>query len=305
LIGIELWVGLAIGAALAQTTRNLVAQTISSKISPALNSWSRFAFCLPFAAIACGWTVSQNGLPALSPSFFIFCLVTAITQLLGNVALVSAFRIGSFGESIVFHKLEVVLTAIVGAIWFAEFPTTIGSAGIGICALGVIVTNLARKSDDTRWTRAFRLSPAGGLALLCAVLLVFASFALKSANSEVLKLNLGISVFESAVQTLFHTTWIEVLLLSLWIAVKEPQSFRQVPHYSSRMLLIGTAGFTASLGWFWAFSLSLVAYVKAVGQIEAIIAVALGIRLMGERELVRQIPGILMLLAGITLVLFG
>ena len=49
---IEFWVFLAVGAALFQTARNALAQTISSRISPALNSWSRFAFCLPFAAIA-------------------------------------------------------------------------------------------------------------------------------------------------------------------------------------------------------------------------------------------------------------
>ena len=95
----ELWVVLAIGAALSQTTRNALAQSISSKISPALNSWARFTFCLPFAAIAALASISAEGLPGLPPSFFFFCLMTALTQLLGNVALVSAFRAGGFGES--------------------------------------------------------------------------------------------------------------------------------------------------------------------------------------------------------------
>lgn len=300
-----LWVLLAIGAALAQTTRNVVAQTISSDISPALNSWSRFAFCLPFAAATCAAVSFHQGLPTLPPSFFLFCTITALTQLLGNVALIIAFRAGSFGESIVFHKLEVILTAIAGALWFGEFPSHVGTTGIVICGVGVIATNLARKSADSRWTRAFRLGPAGGFALLCAVLLVVASFALKAANAVVLEANLHASVFESAVQTLFHTTWIEVVLLSLWIGLKEPDSFSEIPRHWKRMLLIGSTGFTASLGWFWAFSLSLVAYVKAVGQIEAVIAVALGIRLMGERELIRQIPGILLIVLGITFVLLG
>ena len=302
---IELWVVLAIAAALAQTTRNAVAQTISSSISAALNSWSRFTFCLPFATATCAVVIAREGLPALSPDFFFFCVCTAVTQLLGNVALVSAFRVGSFGESIVFHKLEVVLTAIVGAIWFAELPSTVGAAGILVCAIGVVVINLARVGQSRHWSRVFRFGRAGGYALLCAVLLVLASFALKAANSLVVANNPGTSVFESAVQTLFHTTWIEVVLLTAWIAWREPASFRAVPMHWRRMLLIGSAGFTASLGWFWAFSLSLVAYVKAVGQIEALIAVGLGIRLMGERDLIRQLPGILLVMLGISLVLLG
>jgi drug/metabolite transporter (DMT)-like permease len=136
-------------------------------------------------------------------------------------------------------------------------------------------------------------------------LLVLASFALKTANTIVTTQNADTSVFESAVQTLFHTTWIEVVLLSGWIGWREPASFRAVPLHWRRMLVIGSAGFTASLGWFWAFSLTLVAYVKAVGQIEALIAVALGIRLMGERELIRQLPGILIVMLGISCVLLG
>jgi drug/metabolite transporter (DMT)-like permease len=305
MMGIELWVVLAIAAALAQTTRNAVAQTISATISPALNSWSRFTFCLPFAAVTCAVVIAREGLPSLSSPFFFFCLCTAITQLLGNVALVTAFRVGSFGESIVFHKLEVILTALAGAIWFAEFPSAIGTSGIVICALGVVVINLSRTTESTHWTRVFRFGRAGGFALLCAVLLVMASFALKAANTIVITENPGVTVFESAVQTLFHTTWIEVALLSFWIGWREPQSFRAVPVHWRRMLIIGSTGFTASLGWFWAFSLTLVAYVKAVGQIEALIAVALGIRMMGERELIRQLPGILLVVLGISFVLLG
>lgn len=304
-MSLELWGVLAIGAALAQTLRNLVAQRISSQISATLNSWSRFAFCLPFATLTCAGLTFSSGWPSLSTPFFAYCAITALTQLLGNVALVSAFRAGSFGEAIVFHKLEVILTAIAGAIWFSELPSFLGTAGIVICALGVVAINLARDSGSTHWTRAFRFGLAGRYALTCAVLLVFASFALKAANAQIVALNPGTGFFAAAAHTLFHTTWIEVALLTGWIAWREPASFAQVRTHWPRMLLIGSAGFAASLGWFWAFSLTLVAYVKAVGQIEALIAVALGIHLMNERTLIRQLPGILLVVLGIGFVLLG
>ena len=306
-MGIELWVVLAIGAALAQTTRNVIAQSVSAKISPALNSWSRFTFCLPFAALTCAAVVASSGMPILPPTFFFYCLCTAVAQLLGNVALVTAFRVGGFGESIILHKLEVILTAIVGALFFAELPSRQGAAGIVICGVGVIAINLTRVGNKLHFSRVFSFGRAGSLALLCAGLLVAASFALKIANGIVSDANPGISSgsFAAPIQTLFHTTWIEVALLSVWIISREPRSFADVPIHWRRMLLIGSAGFVASLGWFWAYSLTFVAYVKAVGQVEALIAIALAIRLLGERELIRQLPGALLVLLGITLVLLG
>jgi drug/metabolite transporter (DMT)-like permease len=303
----ELWVGLAVAAALAQTTRNAVARSLASRISPALNSWARFTFCLPFAACASAFAVCVDGLPSLPADFFALCLLTALSQLLGNVALIGAFRAGGFGEAIVFHKLEVILTAIVGALFFAEWPSPPGAVGIVVCALGVLAINLAGTSVGGGWQRAFRLGRGASLALLCAALLVVASFALKQASAVVFAANPGLAAagFAGPVQTLFHTTWMEVAILSAWIGWREPASFGSVGPHLGRMAVIGSMGFAASLGWFWAFSLTLVAYVKAVGQIEVLFAVALAIRLLGERTLIRQIPGIVLVVLGIALVLLG
>jgi drug/metabolite transporter (DMT)-like permease len=302
---LPLWAGLALLGGLAQTTRNATAQTISRSISPTLNSWSRFAFCLPWAAIAVVATATQRGWPALDPGFLAWCFATALTQLLANVALVTAFRRGSFGESIVFHKLEVLLTAIVGALFFAEVPSTTGALGIAVCAIGVVAINLAREGAESGVRQALRFGPAGAWALLCAILLVGASFSLKLANQALRAANPEADFFEGAIHTLFHTTWIEVVVLSAWIARREPGGFVAVRRLWPRMLLIGSAGFTASLCWFWSFSITIVAYAKAVGQIEALLAVGVGILLMGERELLRQLPGIALTMLGILLVLLG
>ena len=72
-----------------------------------------------------------------------------------------------------------------------------------------------------------------------------------------------------------------------------------------RMLLIGLTGFLGSLGWFWAYSLTLVAYVKALGQIEAIAAVLFSLLIWKEREVLKQLPGIALVVLGIVLVLLG
>ena len=46
-------------------------------------------------------------------------------------------------------------------------------------------------------------------------------------------------------------------------------------------------------------------YLKAVGQVESVLAVVLGLVVWREREVWRQLPGVALVLAGIGLVLLG
>ena len=70
-----------------------------------------------------------------------------------------------------------------------------------------------------------------------------------------------------------------------------------------KVLITGITGFVGSLGWFWAYSLTLVAYVRAVGQIEAILSVGIALFIWKEKEVLRQIPGVSLIVLGIVLIL--
>jgi membrane dipeptidase len=71
------------------------------------------------------------------------------------------------------------------------------------------------------------------------------------------------------------------------------------------MLAIGASGFAASLCWFWAFGLALVAYVRAVGQLEAPISIAIAALVFHEGGLRRQLPALAAIVLGVVLVLVG
>jgi drug/metabolite transporter (DMT)-like permease len=303
----DLWVWLALGAGTFQTARNGLARSLSGSISPALNSWSRFAFNLPFSTLLVAALVARQGLPSYSASFFFYCLLTGLTQLLGNVALVSAFRHSLFVESIVLHKLEIVFAALLGAAVFGETPAAAGWIGIFVCAIGVLAINLARDGGAIGWRRAFHFDLGALLAITAGLLLVFASFALKAATGELAANDprVAASSFEAASHTLFHTTWIEVAILSAFLLVRTPRELLKVSRYGGRMLAIGLAGFSGSLCWFWAYSLTLVAYVKAVGQIETVLSVLLGLLVWREARARRQLPGIALVVAGILIVLLA
>jgi drug/metabolite transporter (DMT)-like permease len=298
-----MWVWLTLAAGVLQSTRNALAHSLAEAVPPALNSWARFAFNLPFSLALVALMVSRNGVPVATSRYFLLCLAAGIAQLLGSVALVAAFQYGSFARAIVLHKLEILLTAVIGAAIFSEVPTTLGWIGILVSAAGVALLHVRRSSDRP----LDRFDRGSALALLAGLFLVFASFWLKEAIGELAALNprVGPARFEVSVHTLFHVTWMEVALLTLWLVLREPRRLPLIGRHWRRMWLIGAAGFAGSLCWFWAYSLTLVAYVKAVGQIESIAAVVYSIAIFGERDVLREIPGMAVISAGILLVLLG
>ncbi len=246
------WVFLAFGAGLLQSGRNGLARSLSGVVSPALNSWSRFAFNLPFSTALITVLFATRGVLQVSPLFFVLCLGTGVTQLLGNVALIAAFRHTSFAQAIVLHKLEIVFTAIIGALIFSELPTPVGWIGVLLSAAGAVFMQLARAPEKRH---LFRRDSGSLLAIVAGLFLVFASFLLKEAIYVLVELNsrVGESRFEVACHTVFHVTWMEVVLLTLWLRLRRPGELSLVPTHFRRMLLIGLFGFLGSLGWFWAY----------------------------------------------------
>ncbi|MDJ0867176.1 MAG: hypothetical protein QNK03_13785 [Myxococcota bacterium] len=301
------WVVLSVAAASFQLVRNALARQLAGSISPLLTSWSRFAFNLPFSLLLVGALVAWRGVPQLSPLFFVWCLGTGVAQLLGNVALVAAFQRSSFSQSIALHKLDVVLGAVLGVALFGEFPSAWGWAGVLVSTFGVLLMNLAGEGGPAGWRRAFHVDTGALLALACAALLALTSFLLKEAALEFVALNprVGGDRFEAAAHTLLHVTWIEVAVLSVAIRLSEPGAFARVRALWPRMLAVGAAGFSGSLCWFWAYAIALVAYVRAVGQIEAVLGVLISLYWFREAGVRRQIPGIAVVTAGICMVLLG
>lgn len=302
-----MWVEIALVAGCMQTARNAFARSLAGKVSPTLNSWSRFAFNFPLLAPLIFFLAWWDRWPQLSWTFLAYCAATGVTQILGNIALIEAFNRANFAQSIILHKLEVAFTAGIGMLLFSENPSSLGWLGIGVCSFGTLVMNLGRERGPEGWQRAFHFDVGALLALACALFIVFASFMLKAANAEFVSLNpwVGTDRFVAAAHTLFHTVWMEVLILTVVLLGSRPQEFRLVPVHWRRMALIGATGFGGSLCWFWSYSLTLVAYAKAVGQIEAVLAIGLALVVWREREIVRQLPGVALVMVGIVLVLLG
>ena len=301
------WVEISIAAGVFLTLRNALARTLSGRVSPVLISWARFAFNLPFSGPAVLMLMLSSGVPQLSFAFYGYCFLTGVTQILANIALVSAFQHTNFAQAIVLHKLEVLFTALCGMVFFAENPSAFGWIGIIASSLGVMLMNIGKEGGPEGWRRAVHFDLGALLAVGCAVFLMLASFMLKEATAEFAALNphFGTSRFEAAVYAVFHTTWMEVVILTAVLWRWQRDGLHTITTHWRRMSLIGATSFGGSICAFWSYSLTLVVYAKAVAQIEAVVAIGLALLLWREKEVWRQVPGIALVIIGIGIILLG
>lgn len=300
-----MWVVISLAAGLLQTARNGLARSLSGVLPHTMVSWARFAFNLPFATVlVLAWYgLGSEAAPALSARFFALCVIGGAGQILGNVVLLEAFRSGTFAQAIVIHKTEVVLAALVGFLFFSQVPAPLGWFGIVLSVAGVVLIGLASVDRQADLLTANRGTL---LALASAGLLVIAGFGIQQATAELGDRNPGVDgTFGFAATTLFHVTWMEVVALTAWLVARERAALRRVTDHLPRLAAIGFTSFAGSLGWFWAFSLSLVAFVKAVGQIESVCSVILAIVVWREQRVRDQLPGLALTVVGILLIVLS
>ncbi len=304
-----MWVVLAVLAGLLQVLRNASSRSLGRTVPHALNTWVRFAgsglLCgivlLP-ATVAWGW-------PRLPAAFWAWTAACACCQSLANLCLVAALRAVPFSRAVTLHKLEVALTPIVGMALFAELPSALGLAGIGLCALGAIALNAAARLPGEPLSTLWRFDRGSCCALGSAAGVVLASFFLKQATEAWLLANpevpAGRGHFLAALHTLVHAALLQAAVLGAFLLRRGPAAFRPLRGQSRAVLRLMLASAACSLCWFWAYALALVAYVKAVGQVELLAAAALGRLRLGETGLRRRLPALLLVLTGILLVLLG
>ena len=70
-------------------------------------------------------------------------------------------------------------------------------------------------------------------------------------------------------------------------------------------MLIGMAGFFASLSWFYAFSLMQASFVRAVGQIELLFSYFSSRYMFKEKVKITEIVGIIIFVIGVTILLLS
>jgi drug/metabolite transporter (DMT)-like permease len=300
-----LWIVSAIAAAFFQSLRLGALKQLNQTLSVTATSYVRVLFTLPFLTVyllgLC--LVTGEPLPALNVRFLFCACVAALGQFVGTVVLVRLFQLANFAVGTMLQKTDVLMTAIIGSVFFSEVISAGGWLAILVTACGVLLISAARiPAAANPAVRAgliqTLLGPSTRIGLLTGLLFGLSYLFLRDA---ILSLDpAGSAAMRSAFAGFAMTAW-SFVIVGVWFVLFERKALSKIRGFFGLCIFLG---FTSALGtifWFFASALANAAYVAAVAQVQIVFTLAISWFYFGERIRVLEFAGIIIVLAGLLL----
>ena len=299
-----LWLALTLAAAAGQNLRSSVQKHLKGRMGTGAVTWVRFGFGWPFALLYLTLIVSVTGreVPAPPAALFAWASAGALAQIGAQALLIALFSLRNFAAGSAYARVEPVFAALLAPALLAE---TIGPGvafGIGVSVVGVVLVSLGDDASPCGIARA--LGTRAALMGLGSALL----FGLSAVAYRGAALSLGPvaddadAMLRGAMVNSFAIV-LQTVLLGAWLSAREPTEWRRIAQAWRPSLLVGWVGATVSLGWFAAFALQQAAVVKAVAQIELVLAVLTSWLVFRERVRGVEVAGAALIGAGVILLL--
>ncbi len=139
------WMALTILAALMQSVRTAGQKKLAESLDVVIVSWVRFLFGLPFALLFYIWLVPDNfEIGNASGRFWLYVLIISISQLLATLFAVILLGRRNFAIGSTLVKSEVIFTALLGVVLFAEYLTPLAWMAVGLGIVGLFISSLGR-----------------------------------------------------------------------------------------------------------------------------------------------------------------
>ena len=298
------WIAATVFAAFMQNLRFLLQRHLRvTTLSTMGATWARFAFALPFVALALGiwlWVTGQ-ALPTHSTAFWGYAVTGAIAQMLATACVVALFGRRNFAVGVTLCKTEVILTALIGLIVLGEAVSSFAVMVIGIGFVAVILLSDPPKTDVVLPLQARIFNAASGFGLLSGLLFGVSAVCYRGATLSLIG---GDEVLRAAV-ALLTATCVQTVTLGLWLVWRETGQIGRVLVAWRVSALVGFTSMLGSLGWFTAFALQTAAYVKALGQVELVFTFLFSVFWLRERSSGKEIAGLVLLVVSLLLIFLG
>lgn len=300
-----LWLALTLAAAAGQNLRSSVQKHLTGRLGTGAVTWVRFGFGWPFALAYLFGIAALSGLPipAPPPVFFTYATVAALAQVGAQALLIALFSYRNFAAGSAYARVEPVFAAMLAPALLGETIGPGAAFGIGVSVAGVVLVSLSDDVSARGILAALRTRAAAmglGSALLfgaSAVLYRGAALSLDVAPMP------GWDAMLRGAATNSYAILLQTVLVGAWLSLREPGEWRAVAAAWRPALLVGFVGATVSLGWFAAFALQQAAIVKAVAQVELILAIATSALIFRERVRGSEVAGAALIGAGVVALL--
>jgi drug/metabolite transporter (DMT)-like permease len=276
------WILVTMVAVVFQTARTSMQQKLRSKMSITAAGFVRYFYGAPLALAAVAISIAAFGQrwPHTTRTFWLTVTAAGAAQIVGTVALITAFDRRGYAVGTVYSKTEVLQVAAFSVIVLHEPLAWGGWLGAAVCMVGVGWLALARRHDGVERVALATIDAAVGFGLLAG-----AGFALATVWIRASSKSLGDhpAVFR-ALFTLGAMNTIQMVVNGAWMQIRKPDDIRAVLRTWRSSAVVGVLSVCGSAGWALAVTLQNAAKVRALGQVELLLTFAVSHRLLGERH---------------------
>ncbi len=293
-----LWAVFTVIAAAAQTARNAMQRELTATLGTVGATHVRFLFGFPFALFVFlpgVMVVAGYGLPHPPAVFWPWVIAGAITQIAATATMLSVMGERSFVVAYAYIKTEPIQVALFGLIFLGDKITVPTAAAILIATTGVIVISLKPGAGHVSTKRSTFIGILSG-----------ALFALSAIGYRGAILSLQLPHFVMAATfTLAVGLVMQAVLLTAYLALRDPKVLTAIAHAWKPSLFAGFMGAFASEFWFLGFAIASAANVRTLALVEVLFAQGVTRFVFKQPTTRREGVGIVLVVIGVALLVWA
>jgi drug/metabolite transporter (DMT)-like permease len=304
LAGLPLWLVATLCAAVFNSWRTAVQQSVRATLSVNGAGLVRYFYGLPVAiALLAAWCLFRGEpLPGFDLPMLGWAIAAGFAQILGTNLLLLAFSYHNYVAGTAYSKTEAIQGAILSLVLLGERLSWISWMGIAVGVFGVLYL----AGGGKRLRLADVSHPAALCGLGAGLGYTMTSIFVKLATREV---HTGpVHSGDMILAALFVLVVVQagqVLMQGTYVLLRERGEMTRVLQSWRSSSLVGLLASLGSAGWFTGFALAPVALVRTVGQVEVFFT--LGFSRLYLREAVKrhEVIALFCVALGVALALAG
>ena len=295
------WIVTSVMGAFFQNARSSIQKKLNTEMSLMASTYVRFAFSLPILFVVFFIYFGNFNYFIISvqnSNFITYVILASVLQISFTLLFLYLLKFTNFLVGTALSKTEVIQIAFFEFIILKDYLNFYALLGIMISTIGVIIFST---KDLKNIINGF-FSKSTVVGLLCGTLLAL-SVVFYRGSMEFLEFTN--KNFDRALLTLFAATIIQTSLITFYLLLFEITEFKKIKSNIKLSSLAGFFGFSATISWFYSFSLVQAALVRAVGQIELLFSYVSSRFMFKEKIRYIEIFGIIIFIFGLILVIFN
>ncbi len=258
----------------------------------------RFLLPLPFAVVYL--TIFHH---LLDLKFLLLSAVVSVLQISGGILLLKSLSKQNFANSMALVHTELLFAVLLGICFFEQNITWLMFFTIVVIVLAIFLIGNFNISKSQKI-----INKASIFALSSAFIFAMNAFLLKETSSYFIKINTNINHTNSAV-TLFFATHLFHNIFLITYKITQKNLFiemKKIFKYESgfSFIKIGSISSLTTALWYYTYTVGDIMMVKAISQLEVLLAVVISHYFLKEKFSYKEIIGILLLLIGLLYLIY-